>query len=132
MPKRRDALDDLDFLDALEGWSVNEMARTVGRMIQGEDQVAQCLATGAELLSKRFLSEMPITTAKELQQLAGALQGVAKAIESYSGIYSWCVQQGQTGKTNADALQDLMPLLDLSEMRQLQAWLARLEAAPSR
>ena len=115
---RKDALDDLDFLDALEGWSLNEMARTVGKMIRGADNVAVALSLEA--------AASPVDTMR-VQQLAVAMKNVSNAIESYAGLYTWCVAQGQTGRQRASALEELLPLLDVQETRLLQTWLRRLE-----
>ena len=36
---RIDCLDDLDFMDDVDGWDAGDMVRTVGRMIKGADNV---------------------------------------------------------------------------------------------
>ncbi len=127
LPKKQDCLDDLSFLDEIEGWSVNEMARTVGRMIQGADHIAQELANAAASMHNTYSLETPADP-RALKELATALKETAKAIESYSAIYSWCLSQGQTGKENVNALRELLPYLDTHELRQLQAWQDRMDA----
>ena len=122
----KDCLEDLSFLDEIAGWSVNEMARTVGRMILGADHIAQILAEASATLVSTFSSNNPAYP-KDLRELSGALKETAKAIESYSGIYTWCLAQGQTGRENVNALKELLPFLDTEELRQLQGWQDRAE-----
>lgn len=118
MARKIDALDDLDFLSELEGWSPNEMARTVGKMFKGADRIASAMAEEAGI--------RPLDT-RRVKDLAQALNNVGQALERYTLMYSFVVAQGQTGKTPTSTLDDLLPLLQPAEMRQLQGWLTRLE-----
>ena len=130
-PVGRDALEDLasgDFLEDLEGWTAHDMVKTIGRMIKGADNIAKCLANGAETMSNRFSDDCPADPT-DIDKLSKSLQATAKAIESYSMIYSWALGAGRTGnQARHNALDDLMPFLDMDEMSILRGWMTRLEA----
>ena len=120
---RKDSLPDMDFLNELEGWSPNEMARTVGKLFKGADKIAVKIC--------QVVEEATIDP-KRIRDMCAAVDSIARSIERYTGIYAFATTQGQVGKNTATALEDLLPLLQASEMRQLQGWLARLEVFQDR
>lgn len=117
---KKDALEDFDFLNELEGWSPNEMARTVGKLFKGADKIARAIIAETDT--------EPLDPAR-IRNICMAMDSIARSIERFTGVYSFATAQGNMGKNSAaaSALEDLLPLLQPTEIRQLQLWLARLE-----
>src|SRR3990167_8496756 len=117
---RKDALEDLDFLNELEGWSPNEMARTVGKLFKGADKIARAIIRETEAND---------VDPARIRNVCAAMDSIARSIVCFTCVYTFATAQGHLGKnsTAATALDELLPLLQPSEMRQLTLWLARLE-----
>lgn len=129
IPTRKiDALNDLDFLDACKDWSAKDMMLTVGRMLKGADHIARVLANAADSITDVYGPEHPASP-KEVQALAAGLQATAKAIESYSVVYGWAMNQGRNGAEDAlNAMDTLLETLDVHEVQQLRTWMQRNES----
>ena len=121
---RIDCLDDLDFMEDVDGWDAGDMVRTVGRMIKGADNVARCLATAAESLVCTYSRETPAEP-KDVQAFAQALPATAHALRYYTEIYAWALSQGRAATAVQDGLEDLMGHLSVDEMRTLRSWQQR-------
>ncbi len=121
---RIDCLDDLDFMDDVDGWDAGDMVRTVGRMIKGADNVARCLASAAESLVCSYSAEVPARPG-DVQAFAQALQATSNAIRYYTEIYAWALAQGRGVKPVRDDLETMMEHLSADEMRTLRSWKQR-------
>ena len=118
MAHKKDALDDLGFLDELDGWKLADLTNTIAHMLRSALDVAICLSRTAT---------QPELDDKRIQNLSLSMNNIARALEKYMGIYSWVTAQHQGRTNNQSALQELLPLLTPPEMRQLQTWLQRLD-----
>lgn len=122
-----DCLEDLEFFEELEAWDTGDMLRTIGRMLKGADNCAKCLANAAESLVEKYSQEQRAEP-KHVREFAAALQATASAIESYSLIYQWAVQQGRdVGRGTHQDMDALMDNLNIDEMKQLKQWMSRSE-----
>jgi hypothetical protein len=104
-------------LEEAQGFSLEAMAKTTGKMIRGADRIAERLADMA------LLDDSDPRVIKDLSQ---SLRNVAQSIEVYAGVHAWCEQYGQTGKDTYNSLQELIPYLDGDELHTLQRWMARV------
>jgi hypothetical protein len=117
MPKQPSHLWVDALLEEAQGFSLEAMTKTTGKMIRGADRLAERLAD---------LALMEGSDAKEIRDLSQSLRNVTQSIEVYAGVYTWCEQYGQTGRDHTNALQDLIPYLDADELHLLQRWMSRV------
>jgi hypothetical protein len=114
MERRQDALE---FLAEMDAWSTVDMQRTVAKMMRGAERIMERIVESASVQE---------CDARRIKDLSTALKSVADSVERYTGIYAWCMQQGQVG-SHTTALEDLLPLLNNVETRELHGWMQRLE-----
>ncbi len=127
MPKKQDALE---YLNELDGWSVIDMQRTVGKMMRGVERIMDritLVATGILVIPDDRNGQ---ADARYMKDLASALKAIADSMERYTGIYAWCQQHGTTGNSTT-ALEDVLPLLNTEETHMMHQWMRRLEAYKS-
>jgi len=129
--KRLDAVKEMqaEIREEMEGggWSVQEMAQTVGRMIRGADKLARTLADATESMQATYSMDTP-ATARDVSDLARALQSVATALTNYSEVYAWCTANGKTGKEDNNVLERVLSTCTAAEARFLDGLIARAEA----
>jgi len=113
--------DALDFMNELDAWSTVDMQRTVAKMMRGVENIMGAVIRASE-------TDIDDKGARRIKDLSGALKSIADSVERYTGIYQWCISQGQTG-AHATALEDVLPLLSIDETYQLNEWMRRLEMA---
>lgn len=132
MPKvKQDCLVEFDEItkkaQEASGWSKEDMAYTVAKLINGAGKLAKILANAMESMSESFTEESPATT-RDLSDISRSLQAVTIALQNYSTIYTWCDATGKTGKEDDNALEKVLDVLNPQEMKLFYSWLARTEA----
>ena len=126
--KEKDALDDLDFLNDLEGFSLNRVTKTLTKLMESCEHMAVALALFGQGIAEG--TEDLKLAPRVLRDLANSVKMTSDTVVLYARLYQTFVTQARGSRAQNDgALHALIGVLDVEEISLLQGWLHRMEVA---